>query len=178
MQPTSRICRTAKALYFLSTVLLIGLPLGLMLALFSGTLGVHSIREAFDSVTLPEVLSLPVLLIVYATGAVQVGLVMVVLWQMRCLFDLYARAQMLTEIAALRIRRVAQGLLWLSAAGIVTWPINVVALTWGNPPGQRVLSVGIQQSDIGFFLAGALLLLIGWVMGHAVAVARENEGFV
>lgn len=178
MASQDRIRKTAGGLYILTTFVLIALPLGMLVALGMGELGVARVRAAHDHIPMPEVISVASLVVVYAMALVQLALVVVVIWNMRCLFGLYRRVELLSELAALHIRRIAAGLLWLSLAGVLAQSVNVIALTVGNPPGQRMISVGLEPSEIGFFLTGALLLLIGWVMGHAVAVDRENKAFV
>lgn len=53
-----------------------------------------------------------------------------------------------------------------------------VALTLGNPPGERMLALSVSWNDYVAILCGAVLLAIGVVMSQAVQLAEENDGFV
>jgi hypothetical protein len=53
-----------------------------------------------------------------------------------------------------------------------------LAVTWNNPPGQRMLvvSLGIDEFIIG--VLGALILVLGHVMAEAAALAEDNRHIV
>jgi len=53
-----------------------------------------------------------------------------------------------------------------------------VALTVGNPVGQRVLVLGVNWSDYAAILCAAVLLASAAVMAEAARLAEENESFV
>jgi hypothetical protein len=56
--------------------------------------------------------------------------------------------------------------------------LQVLALSWTNPPGQKMLQIGLSSDSLGFLVAGGLLTVIGWVMREAARIKAENEGFV
>jgi hypothetical protein len=53
-----------------------------------------------------------------------------------------------------------------------------VALTLGNPPGQRLLVLNLSWNDYVAILCGAVLLAVAQVMSEAVRLAEENDSFV
>ncbi|MCY1549680.1 hypothetical protein D9M68_858610 [compost metagenome] len=53
-----------------------------------------------------------------------------------------------------------------------------VALSIGNPPGQRVLAITIAWFDCLHVLLGAVLVAIARVMVEARRLADDNAGFV
>ncbi len=106
------------------------------------------------------------------------ALTLLLLWQLARLFNHYAADAALTFEAALTIRRI--GLLFFALAGfsILGRTLAGLVLTMNAPEGSRVLAIALSSSDLGFALAGGLMALIGAVTQQAVAVARENQGFV
>ena len=113
-----------------------------------------------------------------AAGLVPLAVMLWTIWQMRQLFALFARGAVLTPMVAARIRRIGQGFLALALLPLVVIPVQSVLLSWANPEGERSLSVIVNSNMLGFAVASALLILIGWAMGQAAEVAEENRAFV
>ena len=53
-----------------------------------------------------------------------------------------------------------------------------VAISWDNPPGQRVLNIAISSNDYALVLGALVFVAIARVMTEAARAAEENEGFV
>lgn len=100
------------------------------------------------------------------------------LWQLWHLFGHYARGQALTAAAQQPLRRFAWALLLMAPAGPLFRAALGVVFTLGNPPGQRVLALGISSNDYLLLLVGLVLLAIATVMAEAVRAAEENREFV
>jgi hypothetical protein len=101
-----------------------------------------------------------------------------VLWQLWRLFGEYAAARFFDAAARFHLRRFAWAL--LAAALLVPLLRGAigVALTLGNPPGQRMLVIGLAWNDYLAILIGAVLLAIATVQAEAARLAEENAGFV
>lgn len=97
------------------------------------------------------------------------------LWK---LFDGYARGQVFTDLAALRLRRLGIVLMLLCLLKPFTGAAMSVILSWHNPPGQRMLTLGLSGDDYVSLLSGAVLLAIASVMREAARLAQENAEFV
>lgn len=113
-----------------------------------------------------------------AASAVVVLLIEWTLWRLWQLFGEYAAGRVLTARAAGHLRGFARGLLALALCGPLYRTAVALALTIGNPPGQKMLVLSLDLSDYTQVLIGAVLLTIAAVMDRAVAVAEENAGFV
>lgn len=100
------------------------------------------------------------------------------LWQLWRLFGEYAAGRFFAPAPQRHLRRFAWAVLaWALMAPLQrTWV--ALALTWGNPPGQRMLVLGLSGDDYFSILLGAVLLAIATVLAEAARVAEENEGFV
>lgn len=98
--------------------------------------------------------------------------------EMRKLFGAYVEGNILTDHCARLIQRIGQGFLALSIVPFVLRPIQSGLLTLANPPGQRSIAIGLDSDMIFFALSGGLIIVIGWAMREASAVATENRSFV
>lgn len=106
------------------------------------------------------------------------GLLAAVLYQVWALFGRYARGEVWSLACALHLRRAALGLLALAPALPLAQTLSVLALTLGNPKGQKLLSVGFTMDHYLTLLFGLVLLAIAQVMREAVRMAEENAEFI
>ena len=100
------------------------------------------------------------------------------LWRLWRLFGEYAAGRVFGAAAQRHLRGFAAALL---ASAVVTPFMRAavgIALTLGNPPGQRVLAFTLSWNDYLSILCGAVLLAVALVMADAVRLAEDNEGFV
>ncbi|MBO6625483.1 DUF2975 domain-containing protein [Boseongicola sp. H5] len=174
----NHIISMARLLHLASTIGLIFLPVAVGLAFVIGEAGIDDLRETYAEHTLPEVIGTGSYLSILVIQSVGLLLTFYVLWQMRGLFAYYKSGETLTARCAGQILRIGKGLVAIGVIGILSNTLIVLILTWGNPVGQRVLSVGFNDGDVGFILAGGLIVVIGWVMREAALVAEENRGFI
>jgi hypothetical protein len=56
--------------------------------------------------------------------------------------------------------------------------LGVLLLTWGNPPGQRQLLIGISWDEYLSALLAGLLIAVAWAMPEAGRIEQDNAGFV
>lgn len=100
------------------------------------------------------------------------------LWSLRRLFEGYAVGAIFTVAAARRLRHCGVALV---VAGLET-PFGSMllsgALSLDLPKGSRMLVLSWSGNDVVLLVIGALLLIIGRVMGEAARIAEDNAGFV
>jgi len=100
------------------------------------------------------------------------------LWHLWQLFGEYGQGRVFGQAAQVHLRRFA----WAMLASALMAPFERaaigIALTLGNPVGQRLLVLAINWNDYITILTGAVLLAVATVMTEAVRLAEENEGFV
>jgi hypothetical protein len=113
-----------------------------------------------------------------AASLVPFGIGLYALWQLWRLFGHYGRGAALTEAAQQPLKRFAWAVLAGALAAPVFRTVLGLILTWSNPPGQRMLSIGLSSNDFLLALLGAVLLAIVTVMAEAVRLAAENREFV
>lgn len=100
------------------------------------------------------------------------------LYQVWALFGRYASGDIWCAQSATHLRRAALALAALAPALPLSKTLAVLALTLGNPPGQRILHIGLGLQDLLALLTGLMLLAVATVMAEAVRIAEENAEFV
>lgn len=97
---------------------------------------------------------------------------------LRRLFHQYEEGDVLTECAAILIRRIGKAMLLLAVLKIAVHLIQTLILTWQAPPGSRAISIAFGQAEVGFLLLAGLLTVSGWAMTEAARIAEENRSFI
>ncbi|MBK1615102.1 hypothetical protein CKO44_16665 [Rubrivivax gelatinosus] len=97
------------------------------------------------------------------------------LWR---LFGAYQRGQALSAGAQRRLQQVGATLLALALVQPLSDAALSVALTIGNPPGQRLLTLGFDSGDYLLVVVAVTILAVATAMHEAVRAAEENRGFV
>lgn len=100
------------------------------------------------------------------------------LWQLWSLFGEYLRGAVFSPRALVCLRRFSAGLAALAIVQPLSQALMSVAISWDNPPGQRMLLLAISSSDYALVIAALVFVAIARVMTEAARVAEENEGFV
>jgi hypothetical protein len=113
-----------------------------------------------------------------AVTVLPVGLGLYTLWQLWSLFGEYAAGRVFGRAALQRLRRFAWALLGMALLAPLMRTVMSVLLTFGNPPGRRMLVLGLSWNDYLAVLVAAVFITIATVMAAAVRLAEENEGFV
>lgn len=113
-----------------------------------------------------------------AASMVPTSVSLFALWQMWSLFGCFAQGELLATRPAQHLRRLGLGLCTLSAAQPLGQTLAILALTWGNPKGERRLWLGLSSDHYLALLFGLLLLALAQVLLEAARVADENAEFV
>lgn len=107
-----------------------------------------------------------------------VALGLALLWQLWSLFGEYLRGAVFSPRALACLRRFAVLLVALAVVQPLAQALMSVAVSWDNPPGQRMLVVTVNSNDYALLLGALVFVAIARVMTEAARVAEENEGFV
>jgi len=94
---------------------------------------------------------------------------------LRRLFGLY-RLKIIFSGDNVRCYRML-GLLMIGASGFfmpLGEGITTMALTLGNPPGQRVFSIGFGSPGIEMILVGFIIIVISWIMEEGRKIEEDR----
>lgn len=74
--------------------------------------------------------------------------------------------------------RLGRRLLWLVGAQLAYTPLMTLAITAFNPPGQRMLAVGVSGSEFILLVGALVVFLFGRMTEEAARIAEENSQIV
>ncbi len=170
--------RLSRLLYWITTGAIALLPLITLAILAQALLYPDLMAIHFPDLPQVTILTSGKALLVSAIGLVTLGLMLMAAWNMRGLYGRYLRGEILSNACARHIQRIGQALLGLSAWLLLSPTLQMLSLTYDNPPGERVLSIAFDSGSLGLALSGGLLLTIGWAMRDAARAVEENAAFV
>ncbi len=175
--PVARsVLRLSELLYRSVTVALFAGPAVVFAVLVRDALNPATLAQHFPVVQVPP--NAGTALAVGIAGLLPLAALLFALWEMRGLLDRYRAGEILTPVCADHLVRLGVGLFALAILGVVAETLRTLAISWANPPGQRILAISFGTDQMGFLLAGAFLLVMGRAMRDAARVAAENEAFV
>lgn len=100
------------------------------------------------------------------------------LWTARGLFLRIANGQAIATETGFDLRQIGAMVALYAMTTPVMKTLTTLALTIGNPPGQKILAVSLSSNELTFGLLGALILVLGHVMGEAARIADDNRQIV
>lgn len=175
---TDLIAKRAALFSHLATALLLILPCAAVWVLATQGISPEALRQALGISVMPDDPGAGPILIWALVEATRLALLMWVIWSVRAWLRACASGRVFADRTARDVQRIGAGLLALTAAHILGHTISVAALTWGNPVGERVLSVRLGSTELFLLLAAGLMTLFGWIQAEAARLAAENERFV
>lgn len=113
-----------------------------------------------------------------AASLLPTALILYALAQVWSLFGCFAAGELLARRPARHLRRLGQSLCALAFVQPLSHTLMVLALTLGNPVGQRKLQFGLSSDHYLTLVFGLVLLALALVLGEAARVADENAEFV
>lgn len=100
------------------------------------------------------------------------------LWNALKLFLGYREGAVFTEIAGRRLKYMGIALAMTPLAQVMMTAATSVLLTMHNQVGQRQLTISMTETHLVVGVAGAMLLVIGWVLTEAARLAEDNRQIV
>ncbi len=99
-------------------------------------------------------------------------------YRLRQLLAHYRAGELFDLHAARLLRSVGLGFTAMSVLQVLSPTLAVLALTAHNPPGHRIVSVGVNFESYTLLIVGVLIVLLANVMLEATRIAQENQEFV
>lgn len=73
------------------------------------------------------------------------------------------------------IKRIGYTLLIGQGLGMIHEGLLTAALTWGNPPGHRMIAISFSGTNVAIVLTSILIILIAWIMTEGYKLKEEQE---
>ena len=109
---------------------------------------------------------------------VPAGVFLLALQRLWGVFGEYARGQVFSRLALLRLRGFARCLVASAVISPIYGAVLSVVVSWNYGVGHRQLSLRIDTDDYTSLLFGVVVLAVCSVMAEAARVAEDNAGFV
>lgn len=170
-----RLCQAVRGLTLVGAISLVLVPAGFWLSPqwvadvgpnLPGMMG-HPVTVDGRALMLGALGSLP---------TIALGLAM--LWHLWLLFGHYLSGRVFGREALAAMHGFALALLLTALLLPLQRTAMILALTLGNPVGQRLLVFTVDWQDYLLVLVGAVLMAMVSVMDEAVKLAEENSSFV
>lgn len=100
------------------------------------------------------------------------------LWHTWRLFGAYRHGDVFGPQPLHHLQRMGWLLVTLAVTQPLTRSLGSVAVTWDNPPGQRMLVVSLGTHDYALLLAALVWLALARVMAEAARVAQDHAQIV
>ncbi|MEM7225943.1 MAG: DUF2975 domain-containing protein [Pseudomonadota bacterium] len=173
-----RIRRVSRAMSLLCLVGMVGLPISLALAWATPEL-LGGAYPALESQWGPPG-ELPIFsrVLGFLVSMIPTALVIYGLSRLRRLFRLYEAGEIFSADAARCLKQFAIAVMLQAVLRPLSGAVLSVVVTFHNPPGQRMLTVGLGGGEYAALLLGGLMLVIAWIMGEGARIADENRQFV
>ena len=171
--------RHSRRLTLLCTVVLVALPpLYVAYWLAFNHLTPDMTEPALAQLPVDGPLDLGQRLMVLAVTALPVAAMWGGVRALRTLFRRYAEGLVFSAESADCLRRFGFYCVAYAGASILTVPLLSLGLTLGNPPGQRLLSIGLEGSDLTALFLGAIIAVVARVLGEAARLNDDLTGIV
>lgn len=100
------------------------------------------------------------------------------LWQIRCLFEMYRDLDVFLSKAASRMRRFAAYVIGFALLQPLAGGVLSVVTSMNNSPGHRVLSISIADTGLAIIFLGAAMIVIAYALEEAHRLSEENKSFI
>jgi len=102
------------------------------------------------------------------------GVVMFGITRFIALFSNYEKGEVFTLENVLYYRKIAHTIFYYVIASLLSKPLISLALTFQNPPHEKMIVASMGSTEIQLLITGGLILLVSWVMQEAYTLAEEN----
>ncbi|MFH1112790.1 MAG: DUF2975 domain-containing protein [Pseudomonadota bacterium] len=177
MENVQRITSVSRRLRLTCTGLLFGFPLlyALFWIFFNQIYFYPGIRPSIPlPVPVDHHLNGQTRFLAFTVGLIPLAVTLYGLQKLRELFTLYEVGSIFTEGNVKCLRSLGRILIVWVGCSFVRWSLLSIVLTLENPPGQRMLVVGLNGEDfIGVFV-GVVVLAISRVMDEARKIEEDQ----
>jgi hypothetical protein len=175
MHNKKRIQRASRRLRYLLMVVFWAMPvINAFVWIF-----MNRFPEMMTSNMLPYFVSLPLPVTARMMGFVVVmiptGVAMTGTYYLMRLFELYERGEIFKLSNVRHYKKLSRVLIWWFVASILCRSLLSVALTLHHPPGQRVITLGMNSSELTTLLIGLILMVIAWVMEEGRKLQEDQD---
>ena len=94
------------------------------------------------------------------------------------LFALYENGIIFAKANVDCFNRLGRAMIVWVVCHFVNNSLISIAVTLHHPPGQRIITVGLEGADFGTLFVGGVVLTVTWVMDEARKIKEDHELFI
>jgi len=177
MDNLSKIKIFSKQFYFLLSFLLIAIPLfniGFWTLINYLPETLININTAGNPIT-PTKLTIELQLIGFIVSLLPLAALLYCIINIRKLFSFYSKGVIFSFEHVILFKKTARALmLWVVFKIVYDSAVSVI-FTFSNPPGQRLLKIGLSSGEITTLFVGGIIFIIAWVMDEGRILNEEKE---
>lgn len=113
-----------------------------------------------------------------ALSTLHLAVLVYALFAIAGIFRMFAAGEWLHPHISTRLHRFGLALLVFGASTPLVRALMTVIVTLQNPEGQRMLAVGFSSNDFVIALIGVLMVMLGYALSEAAAIAEDNRQIV
>jgi len=91
------------------------------------------------------------------------------------LFKLYEYGRLFEEDNIKLVRRISIYMLSGELLHLVYQPLMTVALTFNNPPGERMASISLGSTNVATLITALIILVASWIFKEANQLNKEAQ---
>lgn len=110
----------------------------------------------------------------FLTDLIPLAAVTYGLLKLRGLFRLYERGLIFTQLNVNCFRSLGRALIVWVLCDVLRRTLLGLVLTMNNPPGKRMLVLGLDSGDFTGVFVGIVVLIISWVMDEARKIQEDQ----
>jgi len=177
MDNLSKIKKHSRMFYLLLSFLLVAVPLYYILYWVL----INHLPETLININvsgtpiIPNKLSVKLQVLGFVVSLLPLSALTYCILNIRKLFSFYRDGVIFSFDHVRLFRKIAKALmLWVILKIVYDAAVSVI-FTLGNPPGHRMLRVGLSSGEITALFVGGIIFIIAWVMDEGRILSEEKE---
>lgn len=147
------------------------------ISLLDGSIRLSVIPELYvneQGSAILHILSVSEKLLGFLVSLIPVGIKLFILYSFIRLFKLYEQGQIFSGMHVRYIKNIGYSLLLSQIITPVYQGLMGLVLTWHNPPGERLVSMSMDQTNLGIMLIAFMIIFISWIMEEGCKLHEER----
>lgn len=172
-----KIKQVSKKFYLLTSLLLVVIPcyyVGYWVFINSLPNTLITVNVAETSL-IPHPLPVKLQLLGFAASLLPLSALLYGLTNLRRLFALYREGVFFSFEQVSIFKKISKALFAWVFFSILYESAKSILFSMGNPPGERVVSVGFSSSEITNLLVAGIIFVIAWIMDEGRILAEEQQ---
>ncbi|WP_419418592.1 DUF2975 domain-containing protein [Legionella sp. D16C41] len=106
-------------------------------------------------------------LVILAIQLLPLSMTTLICYKLAKLFQLYEKGMLFEQINIKLIKSISIYMLAGEAIQLIYQPLMTIALTFHNPPGQRMASITLGSTNLSTLITAVIILFASWVVKEA-----------